>query len=153
MDIKMVWTGLNGALECNKDIETDEGLETAVITSLFTDKRAPKGVELPAGEVRRRGWWGDSLLSYSDEYGSLLWLLCREKETRNVVLRAEEYAKSALQWLIQDGVAKQIDVYGEIPSPGVLHLLVQIWRPGRNDSMSFKYAYNWKKQEVKPDAI
>ena len=41
------------------DLATEEGLYTAVVISLFTDARADKDDELPAGENdSRRGWWG-----------------------------------------------------------------------------------------------
>ncbi|NCB53153.1 MAG: hypothetical protein EOM54_14955, partial [Clostridia bacterium] len=39
------------------DLSSDKGLETAVIVSLFTDRRAD-GEELPPNEKTKRGWWG-----------------------------------------------------------------------------------------------
>jgi phage gp46-like protein len=92
-------------------LEADDGLETAVIISLFTDRRANADDVLPDGGDDRRGWWGDGWPDVDrDKIGSRLWLLSREKDMRQVVNRAREYARESLQWLIDDGVARQVEV-------------------------------------------
>ncbi|RJX35672.1 MAG: hypothetical protein C4525_03185 [Desulfarculus sp.] len=104
----------------------DEGLQTAVLHSLFTDRRALADDVLPEG-VNRRGWWADlTLPAEGDQYGSRLWLLFREKQTAAVLRRAEEYAEEALAWLITDGVASQVKVAAEVVRRGVLGLSVEI---------------------------
>ncbi len=82
-DIALHWNTLHASIVLNDaddDFETDAGLETAVIISLFTDRRAGENDELPATETDRRGWWGNTLQDADDEIGSKLWLLCREKQ-------------------------------------------------------------------------
>lgn len=90
---------------------TDDTLETAVIISLFTDRRAQPDDELPGIDDSRRGWWGDILSDIEgDETGSWLWLLYREKTTDETLNRAREYCLDALQWLLEDRIAESVNV-------------------------------------------
>ncbi|MEG1824349.1 MAG: phage GP46 family protein [Cloacibacillus sp.] len=151
-DIKITWneSGLCGDLSLDApltDISTDAGLETAVIISLFTDRRAA-GEELPQNESSGRGWWGDSVTDVqNDKIGSKLWLLFREKQLTSVALRAKEYAEEALKWLIKDKIVKSINVVAEWHDGGLLALYVDITRPDGNN-LKQRYNLNWKAQEV-----
>lgn len=108
----------------------DDGLETAVIISLFTDRRANADDVIPDGSTDRRGWFGDAFNENDhDQIGSRLWLLSREKQLSSVLVRAKEYAQEALQWMIDDGVAQSIDVTASNPRTGILALAVSIYRP------------------------
>lgn len=98
-----------------------------MLLSLFTDRRVP-AEEPPAGEVDRRGWWGDTLAADGDRIGSRLWLLGRESRRPDIVRRAEEYAREALVWLLDDGVAVRVDVAAEDAS-GVLLVTVDVYLP------------------------
>ena len=125
-------------------LATDEGLETAIIVSLFTDRRALADDELPAGAGDRRGWWGDALPSAEgDRIGSRLWLISREKIAADAVARAREYGEEALQWLIEDGIAAAVEVFAEVSAPGTLGFLATIHRPG-GDAVSFRYHSAWE---------
>lgn len=107
----------------------DDGLETAVIISLFTDARAPDAAELPDGSQDRRGWWGDAYAADAgDSTGSLIWLLTRSKQLQTVVQQVHDYARTALDWLVVDGVAQSVDVVAEITAPEVLGWSVAIYR-------------------------
>ena len=75
------------------------------------------GRRLPAGGLAQ------------DRYGSLLWLLAREKQIPSVLARAEGYAREALAWLIADGIASRVDVVASFPALGWLALEVAIHRP------------------------
>ena len=128
----------------DQDLAGDDGLETAIILSLFTDRRALEDDPLPDGSDDRRGWWADAYVG-QDHIGSRLWLLEREKDTREVVNRARDYAEEALQWLVEDGIALGIEVMaGWVESsgalteqktatviPGVLGLGLVIYRSGK----------------------
>lgn len=112
------------------DLAADgDGLRTAVLVSLFTDRRVEAG-ELPDGETRRRGWWGDTLAA-NDEIGSRLWLLARAKRTPDTLRRAEGFAREALGWLVEDGAAEEVDVRAE-DREGRLLLHVDVRRSGRS---------------------
>lgn len=129
------------------DLEIDDSLETAVIISLFTDRRAEDTDELPVGSPDRRGWWGDAFpASPADRVGSRLWLLGRDKQTPDVLLRAEEYARQALQWLLDDRIAERVVVTAEVTRPGWLGLAIQIDRP-RRDAVTYLYNLAWLAQE------
>lgn len=121
----------------------DDGLETAVIISLFTDRQAGTDDDIPDGSGDRRGWWADTL-SAGDQTGSRLWLLSREKQTQAVLNNAREYALEALQWLVDDGVAGQIEVEAEIVRDGILGLSIAIYRPAATSPIRYRYETLWR---------
>jgi len=134
-----------------QDLESDGGLETAIIISLFTDRRANEDDALPdSNNLDRRGWWGDLTSSIeNDQIGSRLWLLEREKTTPNVVIRAKQYAEESLQWLIDDGVAMKAEVEAErqgAPGNDILALKVLIHRKYGNKQVE-EFSYQWSVQE------
>ncbi|WP_374631821.1 phage GP46 family protein [Ferrovibrio sp.] len=131
-------------------------LYSAVITSLFTDARAPIETRLPNEprleaiadpglppplERDRRGWWAER------QIGSLLWTLHRETQIERVRRSAEDYAKQALQWLVDDRVAKALAVSASYPADHVLTLDITIHRPGRPD-MRFRFERLWAGTEA-----
>lgn len=112
------------------DLVGDDSLGTEIMVSLFTDVRAEKD-ELPPEYSDLHGWWADALLSMQgDEQGtgSKLWLLRRQKQLESVLVQAEAYARSALQWLIDEGLAGAVNVTAENPVQGTLALTVSITR-------------------------
>ncbi|NHQ81547.1 hypothetical protein HA051_08165 [Chromobacterium vaccinii] len=83
-------------------------IDSAIVLSLFCDSRA-----LPDDrQSDPRGWWGDVLASVPyDRWGSRLWLLAqRAKHTPQTLRDAVHYAREALQWMVDDGVARSLDV-------------------------------------------
>lgn len=130
----------------NGDLEADDGLETAVAISLFTDRRV-NDEELPALETRKRGFWGDMFPEVDqDKIGSRLWTIAREKQTTETLRRAEDFSREALNWLIEDGVADSIEVAASYISTGVMEINVRIRKPS-GDTSRFNVA--WNAQEVK----
>lgn len=154
-DIALIWSDDNvgDILAADFDLQTDEGLQTAILVSLFTDRRASPDDELPAGETNRRGWWGDVAPEVpGDVIGSRLWLLFREKKLAEVIVRANEYAREALQWLIDDKVAQRVDVTAEAIRVGdadVLAVQGAVYRPSGGDPVQFRYNYAWQSQAAK----
>ncbi|WP_298214331.1 phage GP46 family protein [Acidocella sp.] len=109
-DLALVWNNavLRADLAVSRgDIALDRGLQTAIIVSLFTDAPALPGDILP-DHAGPRGWWGNAYLSRP--IGSRLWLLRRAVITQDTLTAAQDYAREALQWLIDDGVAGSIGV-------------------------------------------
>lgn len=149
-DIRLTFGAFEGDLVIgDNDLDVDDGLQTAVIVSLFTDRRAADGDTLPDGHTDRRGWWGDGVpVVPSDQIGSRLWLLCREKQQPSVIVRAREYALEALQWLIDDRIAERVDVVAEFTQPGMLGLQVVITRP-QTDAVNFRFDYTWAAQAAR----
>lgn len=129
---------------------TDESLRTAVFISMFTDKLAGPDDELPATEDWRRGWWGDCLATVSgDRIGSHLWLLFRCKQTEKTRRRGEEYTRAALAWMLEDNVAKAVDVETawKEPATGVLCIAIAIYKPDGNTERYF-FSLNTEKSEA-----
>lgn len=97
-------------------LELEDSLSTAVILSLFTDRRATRDDTLPLGQVDRRGWIGDELLANGqdeDAWGSALWLCMTGKADSATLERARFAAQESLAWLLRDGVASRVDVTTE----------------------------------------
>ena len=145
-DIKLAMQEFGGDLVVvGADVNRDDGLETAVILSLFCDRRAAPE-DLPPEDTDLRGWWGDvDIADTGDQTGSLLWLIRREKQLPRVLTRARDYAQAALQWMIDDKVATSVQVDAEIVRRGFLGLTITITRP-RGDQVSFRYDYAWQAQ-------
>lgn len=153
-DASMVMTENGGELVLSGfDLARDDGLETAVIISLFTDRRASPEqipVELPQDDLR--GYWGDiSNATPSDQTGSQLWLLAREKQLPQVLGRAQQYCREALTWMIEDLVATRVEVTAEFIAQGWMLILVDIFRP-TGSPVRYRFNYEWAAQAAKRSA-
>lgn len=112
------------------DLATDEGLQTAVTLSLFTDRRAEADDDIPDGSNDRRGWWADAWPQVEgDQWGSRQWLLYREKDLPSVLQRAQAYAEEALAWMLEDGVARAVNVRAERVRRAMLGIHIEIEKP------------------------
>lgn len=151
-DIALVWDNVAGAADIAisaNDLQRDDGLETAVFLSLFTDRRAEEGDTLPDTVTDRRGWWGDGVpVVAGDRWGSRLWLLSRAKDEPETATRAREYAEEALAWLVEDRVTDRVEVTAELNGTGVLTLAVTVYRPER-DVTRYRYDYVWASQAAR----
>lgn len=90
-------------------------IASAIVISLFTDRRAPEGWRPEIQD--RRGWWGDAIEAEGealDPLGSWLWLLENEVVSSNTLALARAYAEAALAWLVSDRVAARVEVVSEI---------------------------------------
>ena len=96
-------------------LQAKAGLETAVILSLFVDRRVP--VDHPLAWLAgpdRRGWWGDGVRQTGEvETGSLLWLLERAPLDAQTARWAEAIALDALATLVQQGAVVKVEARAE----------------------------------------
>lgn len=137
-DIAIIWRNAHGDIaQDGYDLLADDSIETAVIISLFTDRRAEPGDVIPNGTNNRRGYWGDSLRTRP--IGSRLWLLSREKNLNSVIVRAETYAAEALHWLLDDGLAGAVSVKASAPEKSVLLLVINIELPDGSPLPPFEF--------------
>lgn len=147
--IKLTENGFDISLD-GYDLERDDGLDTAVLLSLFCDKRATAEelpAELPAEDLR--GWWGDYAPEVEgDKFGSHLWLLAREKQTTGTLSRAKQYAEASLQWMLDDRVAERVQVRTSYPRQGWMAIEIDIYRPG-GKLARYRYDYEWAAQAAK----
>lgn len=91
------------------DFASVDGMETAIVTSLFTDARAPEN-RVPTAQ-RRRGWIGNILtIGQRRELGSLLWTLDQARITQNTMNNARVDAQACFNWMVEDGAARSINV-------------------------------------------
>lgn len=112
------------------NIQLDETLDTAVLISLFSRRRANVDDILPDPKGHREGWWADPYADVAgDLIGSRLWLLGRATQSQTTLNLAKTYALEALQWLIDDKIAKSIDVEVQRHAYGVLAFRVEIVKP------------------------
>lgn len=121
LDPDLVWDGRVGdiALTAHNDavnpagLRSRQALATAVLICLMTDCRADP-TELDPGDVNR-GWPGDGfdLLPGEKPLGSKLWLLRRRALTAEIELAAVDYAREAMQTLIDQGAFVRVEVTAE----------------------------------------
>ena len=125
-------------------LATGDSLQSALIISLFTDRRANDDDPLSLDESRR-GWWADSfLVNRNDKYGSRLWLLRRAKVNTSTLVRAREYVLEATRWLIEDSVASRIDVTTDFMAGrnDVMLITIDVVRPTGSETFNFEHVWN-----------
>ena len=152
-DIALVWDPMNGRADFamnGQDLLMDFGLHTAVIISLFCDRLADPADVIPDGTGDRRGWWGDTPLPNAtdptggiDLTGSRLWQLARSLQMTETLRKAENFAKEALQWMIDDGVAGSVTASAIFPPapPNALELSIGIYQAGAANQYAFAFAW------------
>lgn len=146
MDLDLEWRDGFGYLHLDgADLVQDFGLRTAVLVSLFTDRLARENDQLPDGSDDRRGHWSDSYLANDDLEGSRLWLLEREKVQPDVLRRAEDYSREALQWMLEDGLARTVQVNAWTTGRGDMNLAVVITRP-QGEQVQLKFLNIWQQE-------
>ncbi len=124
------------------DLLTDDGIETAVIMSLFSDQRILEE-EVEDGINDRRGWWGDEFSGdETDQIGSKLWLLDRSKTEQETLNRAKQYAEDALQWMKTDGIADRVEANAVYDANKIMVLTILIYRPGQKEPYKFEKKWN-----------
>jgi phage gp46-like protein len=130
------------------DLVSDDGLETAVAISLFSNARVSDS-ELPQGVTSKAGWFGDLLPddagSRSDQIGSKLWTLDREKRIPETLRKFEDYSKEALAWMISDGVAETVETSASFTDNGQVKIDIQTSHGTKRN----KYTAFWDGQALK----
>ncbi len=148
-DLALTWsvTRSNADLSLiDSDIASDRAMETAIMLSLFTDRRAFPDDVPPSGDPDdRRGWWADEVgETEGDLIGSRLWLLDRSVLNDEVLRQAQEFDREALQWMIDDRVASAITIKMTRSRDRMFHEIT-IDRPGRK-TVSFRFDHVWDHQ-------
>jgi phage gp46-like protein len=141
-DIRFNFENCRGDIAIDRgDLALDGSLRTAVIISLFTDRRAEDDDLVDPND--RRGWWGDLLSDVADDkVGSRLWQLGRAKTVQETLNLAEEFAKESLDWMIEDGIASAIECTAEFVGKGFIGIGIKITKPdGKTET--FKFSELW----------
>ena len=103
----------------NGDLVGEDGYDTAIWVSLFTDARADS-TQVPIPEYRR-GWLGNTVSVIPDrQLGGYLWLIDQRRLIQKTLNEAIDYTKKALQWMIDDNICSEVTVTSKlIPGLGI----------------------------------
>lgn len=128
------------------DFKADNGLETAVAISLFSDRRV-SDEELPQLEQGKRGWWGDMFPEIDqDRIGSRIWTVLRDKATTEILNRVNELCREALEWMQEDGIAGEIEISSEYNESKQLITSIEISEP---DETTQRFSVLWDEQALR----
>ena len=83
----------------------------------------------------RRGYWGDVFNDF--QIGSKLWLLQREKITKETLNLLVEYAKQSLEWLIEDGHVKDLNIESERVGYSGVQLNINLTQGNKESNFAF----------------
>lgn len=100
-----------GDLEQSADasLVDDDGLETVVTTSLFTDALATQD-ELTKYKLPQRGYWFDAYDADPNlNTGSKLWLLEGQTISDDTLSFAKSACDDALAWMVAEGAASKVE--------------------------------------------
>jgi len=130
-----------GDVEQNADasLVDDDGLETVLDVSFFTDARATTEDGITQTEDRR-GYWFDR---FDDEdpdlnIGSKAWTLERATLTDDVLRKYEEAFAESVQWALDDGVFSKVEISVTRNGDNGADLTVAVYRPTAPDSPYLK---------------
>jgi phage gp46-like protein len=129
-------------------LASNHALNTAILISLFTWRRAEAYDVLPAG-TDPKGWWGDDTDLQDSEapIGSRLWLLIRSPLNANTAKLAETYAYEALQPLIDQGAVATFVCTATIDKvKGFLTLAVNAYSQNGQLIYSQKFENLWRQE-------
>lgn len=123
------------------------GLESAVMVSIFTDRRVT-AEEAAASGGDRRGWWAesDSLREDGDrdKMGSRLWLLEGRPISSATLNRAAEYVEEALAWMVVDGIVSRVDVDTVRLGVWSIGIEVALYRPASDgEDLAYRKLWEW----------
>lgn len=151
-DITTVWTGLRGDWQvAGADLQSGNDLASAALISLFSWRVAGPDDVLSDGSSDPKGWHGDATSDVA--LGSRLWQLARAKRTQETLNDAQGFALEALQWMLDDGVVVNIDVYAEWQPGQQLSLQVTFFRVDGTTQV-VNYAWAWDGLNItQPTAI
>ncbi|WP_424140251.1 phage GP46 family protein [Roseomonas chloroacetimidivorans] len=145
MDIVIEWDKALGRGDwkiADGSLAIDGGLKSAVLVSLFTDRRAAPDFVPTDGTTDRRGWWADTY--EGEQIGSRLWQYERAKKFGRTTLLAEvkKTCAEALQWLLDDGVAASLTVNTGWLNATTIAVAISITQPNGNLT-TFNLAWAW----------
>lgn len=127
---------ISGQFHSGSGLVAGEDLITALLISLFTDASADADDPLPDNSSDRRGWWAGPI-------GSKLWLRRRMKANETTRALIEDDVRTALQWMVDDGVASTITVSSDWVSGKMLGVQVMVERLD-GSPLKLRFAQKWE---------
>lgn len=99
----------------NGDFELTDGLDTSIKMSILEERR-DDSVDEPS---KRGGWWGNQVRTDLYELGSLLWRYYQSRLDEDTEANVQDTLFNALQWLIDDSIATNIEIDLVLTNSGV----------------------------------
>lgn len=127
------------SLDGSGDILTEDFFDTAILVSLFAQRRASESEVLLSH--LRRGWIGNESFENDFEIGSKIWLYEQARTSRDTMNGISAAASEGLQWLIDQGFATNIDV-ATVLVDGEVNLQIDIFRPNSKVDRRFYSLWN-----------
>lgn len=91
--------------EDNRDLAVIDGLESAILISFFSDRRAAE--DEVTDPMKRRGWIGDLVSEVpGDKHGSGLWLYEQSRLTGETRIGLRLEAEAALRWMTDESLIR-----------------------------------------------
>lgn len=110
------------SFDSNGDFTLTEGFETAILMSIFCEKRANEN-QISRAEFRR-GDWSNELNDIIDyEVGSLFWLLEQSRATQETLNDGITYITEGFSWMIEDGYLEDIEITGTLTYRGIVYTI------------------------------
>ncbi len=109
------------------DLKATDSIDTALLMSLFTDKRADSSEIREAGQ--RRGWFGD-LFNDDPNYktGSKIWLhIDQGIVDEGTLSNINDKALNSLNWMIEDSIVDDIKIFSSIKSNTEIEIKIQFF--------------------------
>lgn len=123
------------------DLAVTQGLDSALLVSLFSDRRARE--DEVADPQRRRGWIGDLVPDVQgDVHGSGLWLYEQHRLDRETEVGVRLETEAALDWFIEERLVSTVQADAvSVPSDRNINLMVRIGHPdGTVDVKAYRLA-------------
>lgn len=125
------------------DIAVVDGLETAMLVSLFTNARMDESVR--SNPLQRGGWVGNiQNAKRKRQLGGHCWTLEDERITTYYLAQAKEKSRRAHDWMLTDGMARHIVTSASAKGQSVS---IDIKYTGR-DGKQYDSIYLWKKTDA-----
>lgn len=111
IDVKLTQDGKGWHLDFeNGDIAKTDGLDTAILMSVFSEKRASSS-EVSKPDLRRGHFINEFSRVLNYQIGSLFWLYTSQSILSDSVIRKLEIAiTNGLSWMITDGMYSKTNV-------------------------------------------
>ncbi len=113
-------------IDATGDILTADFFDTALLMSIFAEKRASES-EVPESRFRR-GWIGNESFSDDFEIGSKVWLFEQARLNRDTLNGITSAAIEGLQWFLNRGFAINL-IVDTVLVEGTITLQIDIFRP------------------------
>lgn len=109
------------------DFSTNQTLDTYILIALFEEVRAT-ATEIPQARLRR-GWLGNETTP-NFQQGSKAWLFEQERITGSRLAELGVIIRNALQPLIDDGLAVNVEVETPFLRDGKVSVFINLFRDG-----------------------